>query len=72
MTSIRGPQLRQIWIDTWNELEQWRIQRWVKRIIRHIREVIRLEGGNDYREGSMDSEVDKLAHQLQTLNVDRT
>ena len=58
------PQLRKIWIDTWKELEQWRIQRWVRRIIRHIREVIRLEGGNDYREGGKDSEVDKLAMQL--------
>lgn len=27
---------------------------WVRRIIRHIKEVIRLEGGNEYREGGHD------------------
>ncbi|RPB29303.1 hypothetical protein L211DRAFT_776011, partial [Terfezia boudieri ATCC MYA-4762] len=33
------------------DLEQWRIQRWIKRIPCHIQEVIRLEGGNEYSEG---------------------
>ncbi|HEX3642355.1 MAG TPA: transposase [Ktedonobacteraceae bacterium] len=67
----KKPQLRKIWLQAWEELEQSQIQRWVRRIIRHIREVVQLEGGNDYREGGMDSEVDKLAKQLQTLSMDK-
>ena len=31
---------------------QWRIQSWIERILRHIQEVIRLEGDNNYREGA--------------------
>ena len=42
------------WNDAWNELEQWRIQAWIERIPRHIEEIIRLEGGNEYREGKVD------------------
>ena len=70
--SDKRPQLRKIWIQAWQDLEQARIQRWIRRIIRHVREVVRLEGGNDYREGSMDSEVDKLAKQLNALSIDRS
>jgi len=33
-------------------LEQKHIQHWIERIPRHIQEVIALEGGNAYREGS--------------------
>ena len=43
-----------VWTRQWANLEQGRIQRWIERIIRHIKEVIRLEGGNEYREGSTD------------------
>ena len=39
------------WNEAWNELEQWRIQAWIERIPRHIEEIIRLEGGNECREG---------------------
>ena len=39
------------WEAAWKELSQDRIQGWIYRIIRHIQEVIRLEGGNEYREG---------------------
>ncbi|OCL01136.1 uncharacterized protein K441DRAFT_531162, partial [Cenococcum geophilum 1.58] len=31
-----------------------RIQAWIKRIPRHIKEVIRYKGGNDYCEGAAD------------------
>jgi hypothetical protein len=34
------------WREVWQELEQDRIQAWIERIPRHIREIIRLEGGN--------------------------
>ena len=40
------------WKAHWQSLDQWRIQRWIERIPRHIQEVIRLEGGNEYREGA--------------------
>jgi ferric-dicitrate binding protein FerR (iron transport regulator) len=39
------------WQKSWNDLDQTRIQAWIERIPRHIQEVIRLEGGNEYREG---------------------
>ena len=47
-----------VWQKAWDELEQWRIQAWIERIPRHIQEVIRLEGGNEYREGAADSARD--------------
>ena len=40
-----------LWIKAWDDLEQERIRRWIERIERHIQEVLRLEGGNEYREG---------------------
>ena len=60
----KKPELRRIWLQQWEELSQERIQRWVKRIIRHIREVIRLEGGNGYREGGEETELDRVSDQL--------
>ena len=42
------------WKNAWDELEQWRIQAWIERIPRHIEEIIRLEGGNGYKEGKME------------------
>jgi hypothetical protein len=35
-------------------MEQWRCQAWIERIPRHIQEIIRLEGGNEYGEGAME------------------
>jgi hypothetical protein len=32
-------------------MPQERIQAWIERIMVHIKEVIRLEGGNEYQEG---------------------
>ena len=46
------------WRQAWGELEQWRIQAWIERIPRHIQEVIRCEGGNEYREGAADNTRD--------------
>lgn len=39
------------WTKCWADLEQHRIQAWIERIPWHIKEVIRLEGGNEYQEG---------------------
>jgi hypothetical protein len=44
------------WRDAWAELEQWRIQAWIERIPRHIKEIIKLYGGNEYREGKLDKQ----------------
>ena len=40
-----------------SNLSQARIQRWIERILRHIAEVIRLKGGNEYREGDEGGDV---------------
>ena len=40
-----------IWEKSWRELPQDKIQAWIERIPKHIEEVIRLEGGNEYLEG---------------------
>jgi hypothetical protein len=56
-TMKKGPifgekELREAWIRCWEEtLTQERIQAWIERIIVHVKEVIRLEGGNEYKEG---------------------
>ena len=39
------------WVKAWKDLEQTRIQAWIKRVMRHIPEIILLKGGNEYREG---------------------
>mgnify|MGYP001068972749 CR=1 FL=1 len=39
------------WHQAWEDLPQERIQEWIERLPRHIEEIIRLEGGNEYREG---------------------
>ena len=41
----------QAWKTAWNDLEQVQIQAWIERILIHIQEVIKLEGGNEYKEG---------------------
>ena len=41
----------QAWTKRWKDLFQKRIQGWIERMPRHIAEVIRLRGGNEYREG---------------------
>jgi hypothetical protein len=46
-------QLKEAWIKYWKEMPQERIQQWIERIVEHVQEVIRLEGGNEYREGKL-------------------
>ena len=41
-----------VWEVCWNEkLTQERIQAWIERIVEHIQQVIKCEGGNEYKEG---------------------
>lgn len=42
---------RQAWIKAWEDLPQENIQQWIERLMRHVKEVIQLEGGNEYKEG---------------------
>jgi len=58
-TRKRAPQhreaARKAWQVVWRDLEQWRIQAWIERIVRHIEKVIELEGGNKYRVGAIEA-----------------
>ncbi len=40
-----------VWRKAWDDLDQDKIREWIERIPFHIKEVIRLEGGNEYQEG---------------------
>ena len=55
-TTSRGtPQTRskmeKAWMQAWQDLPQKQIQAQIERIPVHIKEIIRLEGGNEYPEG---------------------
>jgi hypothetical protein len=39
------------WEAAWEALPQEKIQAWIERIPYHIRKIIELEGGNEYKEG---------------------
>lgn len=40
-----------VWEQCWRDLPQEKIQAWIERIPVHVKEIIRLEGGNEYKEG---------------------
>jgi transposase len=55
-TTARGaPQphkgMERAWLSAWEELSQSQIQEWIERIPVYIKEIIRLERGNEYTEG---------------------
>jgi len=55
ITTKKGPLISRkaaevAWTKAWEDLEQWRIQWWVKYILYHIEQVIRLKSGNEYQE----------------------
>jgi hypothetical protein len=56
------------WTEAWDELEQERIQQWIECILRHIQQIIELEGDNNYREGKMDKARDSLRHHWRMVN----
>jgi hypothetical protein len=43
--------MEEAWYQAWADLPQEQIQQWISAIPDHIQEIIRLEGGNDYKEG---------------------
>jgi hypothetical protein len=42
--------LTKYWVDCWDNMDQARIKAWIERLPIHIQEVLRLEGGNEYKE----------------------
>jgi hypothetical protein len=55
-TTKKGPPTQRkvtekLWTEYWKHMPQSRIRRWIERIPHHIQEIIRLEGGNRYKEG---------------------
>jgi hypothetical protein len=66
-TTKKGPitsqdKLKEEWIKCWKEMPQEKIQAWIKRIIVHIKDVIRLEGGNEYKEGRLKGKAKNRVH----------
>jgi hypothetical protein len=43
-------------------MPQEKIQAWIKRIIVHIKDVIRLERGNEYKEGRLKGKAKQRVH----------
>jgi trehalose-6-phosphate synthase len=43
--------LRVRWEKYWEDILQKKIQEWIEVIPHHVAEVIRLKGGNEYKEG---------------------
>jgi hypothetical protein len=43
--------MEKAWTKAWQDLPQDKIRAWIERIPVHIKEVIRLKGGNEYEEG---------------------
>jgi len=41
---------------------QEKIQAWIERIVIHIQEVIRLDGGNEYQEGRLKGRAKNRVH----------
>lgn len=61
------------WTKAWDELPQWKIQEWIERIPIHIQNIIRLEGGNEYKEGrrtGKGTEREATAVKAIKINVD--
>lgn len=67
-TTKKGPifgenELREAQIKCQEEtLTQERIQAWIERIIVHVKEVIRLEGGNEYKKGRNKGQEKRRVH----------
>ena len=58
VTTARGcprtrRQMEQRWKRVWQELPQEQLQKWVEGVYNNVQEVLRLNGGNEYREGRM-------------------
>jgi len=66
-TTKKGPitskeALKASWLKLWKEMPQEKIQAWIERIPVYIEEVIRLEGGNEYKEGRKKGQLKHRVH----------
>lgn len=55
-------QMKQDWITCWDEMPQSKIQDWIERIRVYVQEVIKLEGGNEYKEGRCKGQLKKTVY----------
>ena len=55
-------QLKEAWIKCWKEMLQEKIHAWVEKIMVHIQEVIKLEGGNEYQEDRLKGQPKDRVH----------
>ena len=51
------------WQACWKELKQQQIQAWIERIPWHIEQIIKLQGGNEYKEGRKKGQVDEEGYE---------
>ena len=66
-TTIHGSftskiKIEEAWLQCWKDLPQKTIQKWIERIPIHVKEIIRLEGGNQYKEGRLKGIEKKTVH----------
>jgi transposase len=66
-TTKKGPihsnaQLKNEWIKCWENLSQEKIQAWIERIPRHIKEVIKCNKDNLYQEGRLKGKSKARVH----------
>ena len=54
--------LKEKWIKCWEDLPQEKIQAWIERIPEHVKRVIKLEGGNYYKEGRLAGQEKRRVH----------
>ena len=59
---FRKKDIQEKWLQCWADLPQEEIQAWIDRIPIHIEEVIKLKGGNLYKEGRMKSKEKVRVH----------
>jgi hypothetical protein len=58
----RKLQMKEDWLKCWKDMPQEKIQEWIERIYIHIQEVIKLDGGNEYKEGRCKGQLKKKVH----------
>ena len=69
LTSDRK-KLRVRWEKCQEDLPQSKIQEWIIAIPNHVKEIIRLEGGNEYKEGRNKGQEKVIIYQI-IIFIDR-
>ena len=70
-TTKKGPtsnrkKLKARWEKCWEDLPQRKIQEWIEAIPYHVAEIIRLEGGNEYKEGRKKGQEKVVVYSIRT------